>query len=148
MDFNNNKTEETKAEETKTEGFDASETVSEVKTYSQEDEKKLRRRFISGVLIGTMCTAFVCAAVTMALQYVSFGSRDQYGIMNDETALKIKRLEALIDSCYYKTDVDKEKERDGLYRGLLDSLGDPYSEYYSEQDLVNFHNDTEGSIME
>ena len=35
MDFNNNKTEETKAEETKTEGFDASETVSEVKTYSQ-----------------------------------------------------------------------------------------------------------------
>ncbi|MBR4671117.1 MAG: S41 family peptidase [Butyrivibrio sp.] len=91
-----------------------------------------------------MCTAFVCAAVTMALQYVSFGSRDQYGIMNDETALKIKRLEALIDSCYYKTDVDKEKERDGLYRGLLDSLGDPYSEYYSEQDLVNFHNDTEG----
>ncbi len=144
MDFNNNMTEETKTEETKSEYFTAAETVSEARFYGNEEEKRLRRRFISGILIGTMCTAFICAAVGIALHYVSFGNSNGLGIMNDETAAKINRLEALIDSCYYKTDVDKKKERDGLYKGLLDSLDDPYSVYYSEEDLTVFENETQG----
>ena len=36
-------------------------------------------------------------------------------------------LEAVIKS--------KEEMQDGLYKGLLDSLGDPYSVYYTEKRL-------------
>lgn len=46
---------------------------------------------------------------------------------------KINKLEALIDK-YYMEEVDKEKYADGIYKGLLASLGDPYSTYYTEKE--------------
>jgi carboxyl-terminal processing protease len=70
--------------------------------------------------------------------------KDNSGILTEETAKKIKKLEAVIDSNYYKTEIDKEKETDGLYKGLLDSLGDPYSVYYTEEELNDLMTDTAG----
>jgi carboxyl-terminal processing protease len=40
--------------------------------------------------------------------------------------------------------VDKLKEADGIYRGLMDSLEDPYSVYYTEEELDDLLNDTAG----
>jgi carboxyl-terminal processing protease len=57
---------------------------------------------------------------------------------------KIKSLEDVINTYYYKTDVSKEDEANGLYRGLMDSLGDPYSVYYTSEELEEMMNDTKG----
>ena len=65
-------------------------------------------------------------------------------LLSDETLQKIATLEAAIDTYYYKTDVSVEDEQDGLYRGLLDSLGDPYSVYYTADELNELLQDTEG----
>ncbi|RKM58507.1 S41 family peptidase [Butyrivibrio sp. X503] len=131
-------------EETKTEDVSTAAAANEEIIRNKENEKKLRRRFVSGVLIGAMCMAFVCAALGIVLNLGPIGVDTGSEVMSTETAIKIRKLESLIDSCYYKTEVDKEKERDGLYKGLLSSLDDPYSVYYSQEDLKVFENDTEG----
>lgn len=142
MDYETNMTEETKPEETKTEEIKPEDPKPE--DFDPEEKKRMTRRFISGVLIGVMCTAFVFSGVIIASMYRSFGGMSPSGIMDEGTAIKVRKLEELIDSNYYKTDVDKEKERDGLYRGLLASLEDPYSVYYSKEDLLSFMSDSKG----
>jgi len=50
-----------------------------------------------------------------------------------EVLQKIDKLEALIDQYYIKK-VHQSDLADGIYKGLLKSLGDPYSCYYTEKE--------------
>ena len=65
-------------------------------------------------------------------------------LLNEDTLNKIQALEDVIDTYYYKTDVDKQDEADGIYKGLMNSLGDPYSVYYTEEELDEMMNNTKG----
>ncbi len=57
-----------------------------------------------------------------------------------------KKLAVLEDTIakYFWKDVEEETLEDGLYRGLLDSLEDPYSVYYTNEELVALQQQTEG----
>lgn len=57
-------------------------------------------------------------------------STEDKTVSNDAVMQKINKLETLIDK-YYMEDVDEGKLADGIYKGLLASLGDPYSCYYT-----------------
>ena len=112
-----------------------------------ETEKKLKRRFISGIIIGAFCAMFVFVAGTICFILVTgarAGSRDEQGILNSNTIRKVKLLEGLVDTNYYKDDVDKTAEVEGMYKGLIDSLGDPYSVYYTEDELKELKAVTKG----
>jgi carboxyl-terminal processing protease len=65
-------------------------------------------------------------------------------LLNATTVNKIHSLEDVIDDYFYQTDVDKLKEADGIYKGLMESLDDPYSVYYTEEELEDLLNDTAG----
>lgn len=56
-------------------------------------------------------------------------------ITTKEIMNKVDKLEALIDK-YYMEEVDKTKLADGIYKGLLASLGDPYSTYYTAKEYA------------
>ncbi len=113
---------------------------------------KLTRRFISGILIGFLCAMLVISGTALYLVYrtrvfnqvLNEPSQEESLLLTDETTNKIKALEEVIDTFYYKTDVDKSEEANGLYRGLMDSLGDPYSVYYTTEELEDLMNDTKG----
>lgn len=64
-------------------------------------------------------------------------------IVNDNTIKKLEVLEKTIDD-YFWQEIDEEKMAEGLYKGLLTSLDDPYSEYYTEEELIQLQQDTEG----
>lgn len=123
-----------------------------------EGKKKLRRRFASGLLVGVLVT---CALFGGTLALVGFlrtsgnaktplavtGDSDydaQGELLNEDTLEKIETLEDVIDTYYYKDEIDKEAEAVGLYRGLMDSLGDPYSVYYTQEELEELMSDTAG----
>lgn len=57
-----------------------------------------------------------------------------------------KKLEILQDTIteYFWQDVDEETLEDGLYKGLLKSLDDPYSVYYTSEELIALQEQTEG----
>lgn len=56
---------------------------------------------------------------------------------------KLAVLEETIGKYFWK-DVAEETLEDGLYRGLLDSLDDPYSVYYTSEELIALQQQTEG----
>jgi len=115
---------------------------------------RLRKRFVSGILVGCMVSLFILAGIYVFWGFMyGFGSpfgigagsaADSGELLNDETLGKIEALEDVIDTYYYKTDVDKEEEAIGMYKGLMDSLGDPYSVYYTEEELNDLMTDTAG----
>ncbi len=118
----------------------------------KEEKRKLRHRFLAGLLAGCFVAAFIFGGIyvfSMPAMGLSGGilSSDQSAVgqlLNDTTLEKIQSLEDYIDTYYYKTDVDKLAEADGIYKGLMDSLGDPYSVYYTQEELDDLLSDTAG----
>ena len=64
--------------------------------------------------------------------------------VTDDTVAKMKVIENVIDTYFYKEDVDKDAMVDGIYKGMVESLGDPYSEYYSKEELESLYQDSLG----
>ena len=54
--------------------------------------------------------------------------------MDASTASKMMAIENVVDK-YYLEEVDKEALENGIYAGMVASLGDPYSTYYSVEEL-------------
>lgn len=64
-------------------------------------------------------------------------------IVNDDSIKKLNILEDTINK-YYLQDVDVSQMEDGIYKGLLDSLEDPYSVYYTAEELKELEEQTQG----
>ncbi len=64
--------------------------------------------------------------------------------VNEDTVAKMKIIENVIDTYFYKEDVDKDAMVDGIFKGMVESLGDPYSEYYSKEELESLYQDSLG----
>ena len=112
--------------------------------------------FLLGLLVGVIITALVgsCAYVGTRLYHLA-GSRSAKtasadgsagnSLVNDDTLEKLEALEEVIDKYYYKDeDIDIEEMTEGMYSGLVASLGDPYSVYYTAEEWKNMMADTEG----
>ena len=71
---------------------------------------------------------------------------DEYeSVVNDETMAKLQLLEQTIDEYYIDSEnVSTKTLTDGMYEGMLDSLGDVYSVYYTEEELTALMEDTNG----
>ena len=67
------------------------------------------------------------------------------GAANDYAKIwnKVGVLEQYIDT-YYLEEVDETKYADGIYKGLLESLGDEYAEYYTEEEYQDLLESTSG----
>ena len=46
---------------------------------------------------------------------------------------KVAEINSLIDKYYY-FDVDRDKQEEALYDGIMDGLDDPYSVYYTKEE--------------
>ncbi len=68
---------------------------------------------------------------------------EEGSVANQQTMNKLQVLEDTI-SKYYLEEVDEETLEKGVYEGLLGSLGDPYSVYYSQEELQELQDKTEG----
>ena len=59
------------------------------------------------------------------------------------TLNKLDVIEETIEK-YYLEDVDEQTLEDGIYKGMVESLGDPYSTYYAPDELEQIQEKTEG----
>lgn len=65
--------------------------------------------------------------------------------INEGSIGKLRLLEQCIRSYYYQPDdVKQETLEDGMYKGIMDSLGDPYTVYYTEEEYNDLTQDTSG----
>ncbi|MBD5478383.1 MAG: S41 family peptidase [Lachnospiraceae bacterium] len=74
-------------------------------------------------------------------------SQKDYG---DNTAItpemieKLQLIEEIIDTYYYQEGIDRKILEEGAYRGMVDALGDPYSGYFSAEELNELYQDSLG----
>lgn len=65
-------------------------------------------------------------------------------LVDDQVEDKIEYLSGLIDE-YYIEDADKEALIEGMYKGLTEALGDPYSIYYDKEDTKSLTETIDGT---
>lgn len=70
-------------------------------------------------------------------------SKDEKGPSYDEIVDKLAFLEMLVDQ-YYLDEVDSTSFADGIYKGFMSSLEDPYSTYYTAQEYDNLMESSSG----
>ena len=64
-------------------------------------------------------------------------------MVNENTMGKLELLEKTVKE-YYLEEVEEETLEKGVYDGLIEALGDPYSTYYSAEELQAMQEKTEG----
>lgn len=117
-------------------------------TYEPEDinysyEKKPKTKKWS-IILAAICGAVFGIALTVIAGYICLGSSFKVSDSSSDEVLeslqsgdtsgsKLSTLISLIENYYYQ-DVDSQVLVDGIYSGLVDSLGDPYSEYYTAEE--------------
>lgn len=129
----------------------------------ENENKGQRKSFLNGVFTGVMAAVLIMtiafcikqvvliyqnSAAVQAAQKGKFSDAEEgeteESIVNDDVVQKIQAIEKVIDYYYYEEDVDQKVMEDGIYDGMVEALGDPYSTYYSEEELVGIMQQTEG----
>ena len=62
----------------------------------------------------------------------------------DEVSKKSEELYNTIDD-YYLNEIDNNKLQDGIYKGMVDSLGDQYTVYYNTEEYKQFTTSSSGT---
>ena len=115
-----------------------------------EEPRRRRSGFLPGLLVGFL-VAVIAVGIFFALRGGSgasapIASSSGSGVAVDAQAVnKLKLLEQYIDYYYYKSDeISKEDMQNGMFKGLVDSLGDVYSCYFTPQEYQSLQQQTEG----
>lgn len=99
-------------------------------------------KFFKGFVLGLLLMALVSAGGFYAYTRTG-GSRTDASLTGKENLDKISYLEKLIDT-YYLNDADEDDMEEGMYAGLVDGLGDPYSRYYTTEEYSELNEETQG----
>ena len=125
----------------------------------KKNRKKRTKTFLLGVLVGALLTLIVSVAALFISNVITIrrykeqaaseksekteNSEEKTTIVNPSTTLKMALIEKEIKDNYYE-DVDIKTLEEGVYYGMLDSLGDPYSTYYSQEEIQEVMEESEG----
>ena len=115
-----------------------------------------RKSFWGGVLTGILAVALLAGGIYLGNSAWLFYSRTQNvsvqetaesvsanSVATQNTLNKLDVIEETIDK-YYLEDVDEQTLENGIYKGMVESLGDPYSTYYAPDELEQIQEKTEG----
>ena len=115
-----------------------------------EEPRRRRSGFLPGLLVGFL-VAVIAVGIFFALRGGSgaaspiASSSGSGGAVDAQAVNKLKLLEQYIDYYYYKSDeVSKEDMQNGMFKGLVDSLGDVYSCYFTPQEYQSLQQQTTG----
>ncbi len=102
------------------------------------------------VVVLLIATAAASCAFTLSLGEMAgiHIAQDQYMVSDDEFEMlqRYERLDEVFHLLrdYYYTEVDEEILLTGAVRGMMDSLGDPYTFYYTPEEMAEFTEQQEG----
>lgn len=118
-----------------------------------ENEKDDNRSFWRGLAVGLASSCAILLVVfgsvkiyqtyRVYVRLASGSSAETESVANEKTTEKLGVLENTIKQ-YFWQDVDESTLEEGVYKGLLESLDDPYSVYYTHDELVQLQQQTEG----
>ena len=102
--------------------------MEEIKEQPEVTKKEKKpKTFRRGVLTGVLCSLLVMALILGGLVFALRGS---LGTLADLNLSKLQYISTLVHHYYYE-DVDEEALAEGIYKGYMEGLDDPYSVYYT-----------------
>ena len=119
-------------------------------------EEKSKKRFWKGVLTGALgmllAIAIVIGVLVMSNSFVigivpnTSANTSQSGTVPISTAVRSKLdvLETYVKSSFL-FDTDEENLANGVYKGYIAALNDPYSEYYTKEEYEEMNESIDGS---
>lgn len=113
-----------------------------------------KKEFYGGVFTGFLVATFIACCLcciyilktgssSSGILVANVSSVSAGSVINEESLSKLNTIENIVDK-YYIDSVSVNDLEDGMYRGLMSSLGDPYAAYYSEAELAKLMESTEG----
>lgn len=130
------------------------ERIDQVKAEKKKQKAMKRTWFMGGIIVG-LVVALLISCATYLVNIMRDGGEARLvssspdhteaddSVLSSGVESKIRLLEDSIKE-YYLSDVNNEELEIGLYRGLVEALGDPYSTYYTPQELKELQESTEG----
>ena len=102
-----------------------------------------KRKFISGLITGLLLAVIIVGAAYAAKEATlvwkqhnaAETSADSEEAVNAKTIQKLQLIETIIKENYALDMVDEQTMENGIYQGMVDSLNDPYSEYFSAEEM-------------
>lgn len=110
-------------------------------------ENNEKKGFWRGIIIGALAGVFLICGVLIGVrvfQYISAQTKADDTVITTETLTKLQTIEQMIEETYYGDEVTVDQLQDGLYKGMVEALDDPYSEYYTKEELEEVLNSNEG----
>lgn len=75
----------------------------------------------------------------------SADGQEEESLVSEESLEKLEAIESVIEEYYYKDeDIQTDAMIDGMYSGVVESLKDPYSVYYTAEEWNQLMEETEG----
>lgn len=102
-----------------------------------------QKKFIRGFILGVLLTLVVGGAGWKINDIQEAKERNQ-SVINDNFVKKAKIIENIVDQ-KYTGEIDDERMEAGMYKGLMMSLGDPYSAYYTKDEYDKVNTESTGS---
>ena len=107
--------------------------------------------FLIGLVVGIAATLLIVGISYLGFELQAVMEQQNQPVLSENSLVdeklvsKLQLLEKYIDKLYFLDEVSDEDLQTGIYRGLLDALNDPYSVYYSAEELSSFMQQTEGT---
>lgn len=112
----------------------------------EESSKSFWKGLVTGLGIALMIVALGITASKVIRTFQMVGlipSGAKESVANSQTVEKLSILEDTIQKHFWK-EVTEEELEEGVYKGILESLEDPYSVYYTPEELLDLQQQTEG----
>lgn len=124
----------------------------------------MKKKYISGFLTGLCGALLIIVVITLSgcSKLVDFNGNGNDDLVEsqekgkeppkgqdaksedyDQVMEKLAFLEYLVDNLYLE-DVDQDKLAEGIYKGFIGSLNDPYSTYYTEEEYKSLMESSSG----
>lgn len=118
-------------------------------------EKRDSGGFWNGLIFGILLSVLVVGSIYIGRnvyylikvhQTQAEAERQTNGqsVVDAETLRKMRTVEEVINRYYYGEEITDKELREGIYRGMVEALNDPYSEYYSKEELEDVLETNEG----
>ena len=129
----------------------------------QKDEergKQYRKGLLSGVLYSVIAFVMIVAIFSLVVagrntlsgtgtsgdtaDTVDAVTEDMTQVLSESAQTKLAQILSLLEQSFYE-DIDSSQLVDGLYKGIVESLDDPYTEYYTAEEYKQLEAYTSGT---
>lgn len=120
-------------------------------SYQQQIKKAKRSGRWQGALIMAVIAIIIALIVLVGvfITKLSNGSlftlfgKSNGSIITEDVMDKTDAIKTVIDT-YYLDEINEDDLQDGIYKGIMEGLGDPYSTYYTEEEYKEMLDSSEG----